>query len=85
MTVERDVILRTLQAARKASEASLLAIAAVEKMLMEPELENASENPENTTETATEAESTCNHAKAIAVNAGGNSYLVCPCGEQIEN
>jgi hypothetical protein len=77
MTVERDVIIKTLQAARKASEASLLAIAAVEKMLTEPD------------QTATEVgdaelEKRCDHSKAVSVNAGGGSYLVCPCGEQIE-
>lgn len=78
MTVEREVILRTLAAARKASEASLLAIAAVEKMLAEPELEI--ETPTETTETAPVA---CDHSKAVPVFAGGVEYLICPCGEQI--
>jgi hypothetical protein len=76
MTVERDVIIKTLQAARKASEASLLAIAAVEKMLVEPEETASADGVE-------ELEKACDHAKAIPVNVGGGSYLVCPCGEQI--
>jgi len=81
MTVEREVIIKTLRAARKANEAAVFALGAVEKMLLEPEATPLADDAEPAEETP----KTCDHADAIPVQTTDGSYLVCHCGEQIKS
>jgi hypothetical protein len=75
---EMDIIFQSLEASRLASEASIRAIEAVQRMLVVP-VEEEGESP---SEVIDLGEKPCSHSLAIKVSTVDGRFLVCDCGHQ---
>jgi hypothetical protein len=74
-----DPILFTIRAAKAANQAAIEALTAVEQMLGERVLENASAQTKETKEPEG-----CQHKKSVEVSTGAGRFKICECGHQQE-
>lgn len=73
---ELDVILQSIRSARLASQASVHALEAVEKLLT---LDDNVDEVKNIEENIS-----CSHSNAVTVATNGGTFQVCECGQQIQ-